>query len=88
MRAERLLVPSALEIDERKARVRKAVFGHTLGARPGAWPLSMEKSKTSDSDHKSEFDWSTTSESIPMYSEADVLKLVEARRKRSEAVVT
>jgi hypothetical protein len=77
MRADRLPVPSAQEIDERKARMRKAVFGHTLG---------VEKSKTSDPiDPKTEFDWTSTSESIPMYSEADVLKLVDARRKRSEA---
>lgn len=88
MRSERLPIPSALEIDERKARMRKAVFGHTLGSRPQAWSSSVGKSRTSDPvDHDSEFVWTNTSESIPMYSEADVLKLVDARRKRSEAVV-
>mmetsp|Transcript_3528 Transcript_3528/g.10395 ORF Transcript_3528/g.10395 Transcript_3528/m.10395 type:complete len:473 (-) Transcript_3528:195-1613(-) len=78
MRSERLPIPSALEIDQRKARMRKAVFGHALG--------SGQTSSTSDPvDHNNEFVWTNTSESIPMYSEADVLKLVDARRKRSEA---
>lgn len=74
MRAERQQLPSPAEIDERKAGMRKAVFGHSTESRQQVTDQSA-----------SDFDWKNNQESTAVYSEADVAQIVSARRKRSEA---
>jgi len=82
MRSERQQVPSAAEIDERKARMRKAVFGHSIGPRQQA---ADQNAPGDVIGQRSNFDWNHNQESTASYSEADVARIVSARRKRSEA---
>lgn len=84
MRAEQQQMPSASEIDERKARMRKAVFGQSAGSQQ----LMTDQVASGDGiGQKSDFNWKNNKESATTYSEADVARIVSARRKRSEAVV-
>jgi len=83
MRAERQKIPSASEIDKRKAQMRKAVFG------PNTEILDQYPTEVSDlHDQDLDVHWSTSSESMATYSEADVARIVNARRKRNESVAT
>jgi len=80
MRAERQKIPSASEIDKRKAQMRKAVFG------PNTEILDQYPTEVSDfHDQDLDVHWSTSSESMATYSEADVARIVNARRKRNES---
>mmetsp|Transcript_5351 Transcript_5351/g.16870 ORF Transcript_5351/g.16870 Transcript_5351/m.16870 type:complete len:572 (-) Transcript_5351:142-1857(-) len=82
MRAEQQQMPSASEIDERKARMRKAVFGQSAGSQQ----LMTDQVASGDGiGQKSDFNWKNNKESATTYSEADVARIVSARRKRSEA---
>ena len=43
MRAERQKIPSASEIDIRKAKMREAVFGHPASVRSGSQPQNTDQ---------------------------------------------
>lgn len=86
MRAERQKIPSASEIDIRKAKMREAVFGHPASVRSGSQPQNTDQFRSYETfDQKPEFDWHNMSGTVASYSEADVARIVAARRKRSEA---
>jgi len=81
MRAERQKMPSVSEIDERKAQMRKAVFGpNTKMSDP--YPASDLRDQPLD------VHWNTSPENMATYSEADVARIVNARRKRNESVAS
>ena len=87
MRAERQKIPSASEIDIRKAKMREAVFGHPASVRSGSQPQNTDQFRSYETfDQKPEFDWHNMSGTVASYSEADVARIVAARRKRREAV--
>jgi len=73
MLAERQKIPSSSEIDKRKAHMRKAVFSSDSVVPPQ--PTSLERKRGT----------LLPNESGGVYSESDVSRLVNARRKRNEA---
>jgi len=77
MITERQQLPSLSEIDKRKATMRKAVFGALVSTSATSSHLGRE-SKSALAGGTTKID--------EKYSEADVARLVDARRKRSEAV--
>lgn len=86
MRTERQRIPSASEIDERKAQMRKAVFGHSTVAWSASRLQDEDQLKSQELvGQRSSFDWNENLETMATYSEADVARIVSARRKRSEA---
>ena len=78
MKTEQQHVPSADEINKRKARMREAIFGLSNSLRATKDTQSISTVPRVDTIQQDE---SVT------YSEADVARLVDARRKRSEAVL-
>jgi DNA-nicking Smr family endonuclease len=78
MRAERQKMPSVSEIDKRKAQMRKAVFGPNTKM-SDSYPVSDLHDQPLD------VHWNTSLENMATYSEADVAKIVNARRKRNES---
>jgi len=76
MKTEQQHVPSADEINKRKARMREAIFGLSNSLRATKDTQSISTVPRVDTIQQDE---SVT------YSEADVARLVDARRKRSEA---
>lgn len=76
MITERQQLPSLSEIDKRKATMRKAVFGALVSTSATSSHLGRE-SKSALAGGTTKID--------EKYSEADVARLVDARRKRSEA---
>lgn len=83
MRAERQKMPSVMEINTRKAQMRKAVFGVTSGPRR----IDSDRNDVLEAVNLSHnVRWGAMSEHVATYSEGDVAKIVDARRKRNEAV--
>lgn len=82
MRAERQKMPSVMEINTRKAQMRKAVFGVTSGPRR----IDSDRNDVLEAVNLSHnVRWGAMSEHVATYSEGDVAKIVDARRKRNEA---
>jgi RNA polymerase-associated protein RTF1 len=83
MRTERQKIPSVIEINRRKAQMRKAVFG----VRSGPQRTDLDRDEVQEmASLSNDVHWVVASESTAAYSEMDVAKIVDARRKRNEAV--
>jgi hypothetical protein len=83
MRTERQKIPSVIEINRRKAQMRKAVFG----VRRGPQRTDLDRDEVQEmASLSNDVHWVVASESTAAYSEMDVAKIVDARRKRNEAV--
>lgn len=82
MRTERQKIPSVIEINRRKAQMRKAVFG----VRSGPQRTDLDRDEVQEmASLSNDVHWVVASESTAAYSEMDVAKIVDARRKRNEA---